>query len=269
MMMPSIALPTGPYDWHPETISRAVFETRVAALRAAMAKLGVTHAVVHGNCFDSAALAWLTHFTPKLGPAYALVPGAGPLRLLFAGGPGMKPSAQRLTWVEDVVAIKGVEGDIKRWLDEASAGAPVRLGLVEGEAMLRGDWLAVIRAGGGDATSLDQELAALRARDLAADTRRAECADAVLRIGTTTLTRLAVPGVDLRAAVIAMERAVYAAGAQDIRVRIARRPSGPPSTLPDEPLPMTGPAAVVLAVRYSGAWTHARFLLRPHAPTSA
>ena len=79
-------------------------------MREVMARRGVTHAVVHGNGFDHGALAWLTHFTPKLGPAYALVPATGPLRLLFAGGPGMKPSAQRLTWVEDVRALQGHRG---------------------------------------------------------------------------------------------------------------------------------------------------------------
>ena len=98
MMMPSIALPTGPYDWHPERTPRSVYEIRVAQFRTTMAERSVTHAVVHGNGFDHGALNWLTHFTPKLGPAYALVPAIGALRVLFAGGPGMKPSAQRLTW---------------------------------------------------------------------------------------------------------------------------------------------------------------------------
>ncbi|MBN8899277.1 MAG: hypothetical protein J0H35_14055, partial [Rhodospirillales bacterium] len=92
--MPSIALPTGPYDWHPERTPRSVFDARLANFRQAMARHGVTQAIVHGNGFDHAALHWLTHFTPKLGPAYALIPATGEPRLLFAGGPGMKPSAK-------------------------------------------------------------------------------------------------------------------------------------------------------------------------------
>ena len=108
-VMPCIALPTGPYDLDPELFGPSLFERRLAVLRAAMAQCGATHAVVHGNGFDHDALSWLTYFTPKLGPAYALVPTSGTLRLLFSGGPGMKPSARKLTWVEDVVALRGVE----------------------------------------------------------------------------------------------------------------------------------------------------------------
>jgi hypothetical protein len=95
-MRPTVALPTGPFDWYPERIAQNTFEARLAALRFEMNRHGITHLVVHGNVFDHDALTWLTHFTPKLGPAYALVPAKGPLQLLFSGGPGMKPSAQRL-----------------------------------------------------------------------------------------------------------------------------------------------------------------------------
>jgi len=43
MRMPSIALPTGPYDWRPDQTPRAVFEQRVALLRRIMAARGVSH----------------------------------------------------------------------------------------------------------------------------------------------------------------------------------------------------------------------------------
>ena len=260
-MMPSIALPTGPYDWHPERSPREVYDARVAQLRAAMAERGITHAVVHGNGFDHGALAWLTHFTPKLGPAYALVPASGPLRVLFAGGPGMKPSAQRLTWVEDVAAIKSVEVDVKRWLEETAGGNPVRLGLVEGASMLRGDWRSVQRAAGDEAHALDDAIDSARAQPSSAERDAATRAQAVAALASDTLSKLAHPGADLRAAVIAVERAAYAAGAQDVRVRIGRRPGGPPTTLADEPLPMTGPTEVALAVRCDGAWSEARVVL--------
>ena len=259
--MPSIALPTGPYDWHPERTPRALYNARLAALRGVMTERGITHAVVHGNGFDHGALAWLTHFTPKLGPAYALVPASDPLRLLFAGGPGMKPSAQRLTWVEDVAAIKSIEGDVKRWLGEMVAGEPVRLGLVEGASMLRGDWRKVQRAAGGQAHALDDEIDKARAQPSSAEIEAVARAHAIAALACETLSKLACPGADLRAAAIAMERAAYAAGAQDVRVRIGRRQGGPPTTLPDQPWPMTGPTQIVIAVRCDGAWAEARFVL--------
>ena len=261
MMMPGITLPTGPYDWHPERISRATYEVRVRHLREAMSQHAITHTVVHGNCFDHGALAWLTHVTPKLGPAYALIPASGPLRLLFAGGPGMKPSAQLLTWVEDVAALGGIEADVKRWLDGTADGTTAKLALVEGRAMLHGDWLAVQRAAGGTAVELDAVLDAVRAHGAAEDLDREAHAAGVLAVARDTISRLARPGADLRASVIEMERAAYAAGAQDVRVRIGRRPGGLPTTLPDDPLPMTGPTQIAVAVRRDGSWASARFVL--------
>lgn len=261
MMMPSIALPTGPYDWHDADMPRAFYEQRLAAFRAAMARAGVTHAIVHGNGFDHAALFWLTHFTPKLGPAYALVPARAPLRLLFAGGPGMRPSAQRLTWVADVVAVRGIEGDVKRWLADADVAAAPRAGLVEGTAMLRGDWRAVQRAAGGAALELDAAVDELRARSSEDEEPAREAARQAVRACRDRLSQLAAPGADVRAAAIEAERAAYAAGAQDVRWRIARRPGGAPTTMPDDVLPLTGPTAVVLAVRHSGAWCTELFVV--------
>lgn len=263
LLMPSIALPTGPYDWHPERHPRALFEARLARFRGVMAARGVTHAVVHGNEFDHAGLAWVTHFTPKLGPAYALISGASKPRLHFAGGPGMKPSAQRLTWIEDVSALRGIGADIGRWLNDLGVGADqARIGLYEGAAMRRRDWGAVNEAGGrGGGVALDAAVDVVRAQASARDKEHAARAGRILELAVETMRGLARPGVDLRAAAIEMERAVYAAGAQDVRVRMGRRPGGLPVTLPDEPLLMTGPTAVAIAVRHSGAWAETHIVL--------
>ena len=163
MRMPSIALPTGPYDWRPIEAPRAIFEQRVALLRGIMAARGISHGVVHGNCFDHASLLWLAHFTPKLGPAWLLVGPGESLRMVFAGGPGMKSSAQALTWVSDVAALRGIEKDMQAWLAQSPLGASARVGLVAGRAMLRGDWLAVERAAQGPIEVLDEALEGPRA----------------------------------------------------------------------------------------------------------
>lgn len=260
-MMPSIALPTGPYDWHERELPRDLYATRLDAFHRAMSRAGVSHAIVHGNGFDHGALLWLTHFTPKLGPAYALVPATGPLRLLFAGGPGMKASAQRLTWVEDVVALKGIEADAKRWLAETGAQPGATIGLAEGASMLRGDWRAVGRAAGGLVVEMDAAVCALRAHVSAEEARAGAAAAAAARTCRARLIELAVPGADLRLAAIEAERAAYAAGAQDVRWRIARRPDGAPTTLPDAHLLMKVPCPVVLTVRHSGVWSEERFVI--------
>ncbi len=258
MMMPSIALPTGPYDLPSAGVGRAQFEQRIEALRAIMTARGITHCVVHGNGFDHAGLSWLANFTPKLGPAWLLVTLEG-LRMLFAGGPGMKPSAQRLTFIEDVAALRGIEKDAQQWL--AQNHAP--LGLIAGRAMLRRDWLAVERAAQGRIVMLDEDLQEAMAADEQSGHAALDASLAVLRIAAQTLYDQARAGASQREAVLTMERAAYGTGAQDVRIRMARRVWGAPVTLPDEDTPITGPLPVVLAVRSAARWTWGRFVIGP------
>ena len=257
MTMPSIALPTGPYDWHAEALPRAVFDARLARFRDVMQRRGATHAVVHGNGFDHAALHWLTHFTPKLGPAYALVPRNGPLRMLFAGGPGMKPSAQRLTWVEDVVAVKSAGADVKRWLGEAKEDGAISLGLVEGRAMLLGDWRAMNEAAGVAAVELDADVGPLVESADRAQREATSRAQTVIAAAQRVLETVSRSAVDLCAAIIEAERAAYAAGAEDVRVKAGRRAEGPPTALPDTAMPIAGGLRVIFAVRCGGQWAQA------------
>jgi hypothetical protein len=263
--MPSIALPTGPYDWSPDQTPRAIFEQRVAVLRGIMAAQEISHCVVHGNCFDHASLLWLSHFTPKLGPAYLLVGPGESLRMLFAGGPGMKPSAQALTWIADVAALRGIEKDLQAWLAQNPMGADARIGLVTGRAMLRGDWLAVERAAQGRIEVLDEALDGPRAASEQDDPAALEASIAVLREAAQTLFTAAAEGGSQRDAVLTMERAAYGAGAQDVRIRMARRIWGAPVTLPDDDLEITGPMPVALAVRSAGRWSWGHFVVGPMA----
>ena len=263
MRMPSIALPTGPYDWRPDEAPRAIFEQRVGLLRGIMAARGISHCVVHGNCFDHASLLWLAHFIPKLGPAYLLVGPGESLRMLFAGGPGMKPSAQALTWVADVAALRGIEKDMQAWLAQSPLGANARVGLVAGRAMLRGDWLAVERAAQGRIEVLDEALEGPRATNERDDRAALEASIAALRQAAQTLFTAAAEGGSQRDAVLTMERAAYGAGAQDVRIRMARRIWGAPVTLPDDDIAITGPMPVVLAVRSAGRWSWGRFVVGP------
>ena len=263
MRMPSIALPTGPYDWRPDEAPRAIFEQRVALLRGIMAARGISHCVVHGNCFDHASLLWLAHFTPKLGPAYLLVGPGDSLRMLFAGGPGMKPSAQALTWIADVAALRGIEKDVQAWLAQSPLGASVRVGLVAGRAMMRGDWLAVERAVQGPIWVLDEALDGPRDASEREDPSALEASIAVLRQAAQALFTAAADGGSQRDAVLTMERAAYGAGAQDVRIRMARRLWGAPVTLADDDIAITGPMPVVLAVRSAGRWSWGRFVVGP------
>jgi hypothetical protein len=249
MLMPSIALATGPYDWSEAASPRAVYELRLSRLREIMRVRGLTHALVYGNTFDHEALAWFSHFTPKLGPAMLFVPLDGAPRLVFSGGPGMKPSAARLTWVEDVSALRGLGKDLAAWLDGASAP---RVGIVCGASILHGDFEALRKGAGGALIELD---AALETAGAAAGVLNAVRRSArLLQLVADHLFQIARQGDDLARLALDTERFAYAHGAQDVRLRLARKPKGRPVTPPDAPLPMTGPAPVALAVRMRGAW---------------
>jgi len=256
MMMPSIALPTGPYDWNEKVTSLATYEKRLARLRKVMAEQKLTHAIIHGNIFDHEALSWFSNFTPKLGLALMLVPFEGEPRLLFSGGPGMKLSAQRLTWISDVSALKGAGKDVADWL-----GAGVkRVGLIAGASLLHGDWNSLLKAAGGMVATLDQVFYAMRDASKS-ETVSIRKSAAVLEKVANHLHSIASDGADLLDVVLDAERFAFKAGVQDIRLRVARRPWGRPVTLPDERVVVEGPLPVALAVRVNGYWSYGDFVL--------
>ena len=260
-MMASIALPTGPYDWHPERIPRGVYEARGEQARMAMRQRGVTNMIVHGNGFDHGGLAWLTGFTPKLGPGYALIPVEGASRLLFAGGSGMRPSAARLTWIEDVAALKGIAADLGQWLGEGTSSRAPVLGLCEGRAMALDDWQAATRAvpGHRQLVELDDAIDGLRRAKTPIEIALIRRAAAILGSATDELAAASlVHGV--RTAALAAERLAYDAGAQDIRVRIGTRPWAAPIALGTGDHRIDGPVRVAVAVRYAGYWVHGHFV---------
>jgi len=256
MLMPSIALPTGPYDWNPKVTSLAAFEKRLARLRKFMAEQKLTHVIVHGNVFDHEALNWFSNFTPKLGLALMLVPLEGEVRLLFSGGPGMKPSAQRLTWINDVSALRGIGKDVAAWVGEGAK----RVGLIAGTSLLHGDWTALLKAAGGVVATLDQAFHTLR-DDSKSESSSIRKSASILQKVADHLYASAADGADLLEVVLGTERVAYAAGVQDVRLRVARRPWGRPVTLPESAMKIEGAMPVALAVRFNGYWSYGDFVL--------
>src|SRR6201986_3865506 len=102
MQVLETTLLTGPYDWDARVLPRADYEARIQRVREAMAQSGATTLAVYGHPGNYSALAYLTNFTPKAGPALALVPREGAPRILASGTPKMMDAAKLLTWVEDV-----------------------------------------------------------------------------------------------------------------------------------------------------------------------
>lgn len=256
MKMKSTALLVGPYDWDASLVPLAEFEARLAAVRGVVAANGAAALLVYGHSVEHGALAYLTGFTPKLGPAFALVPREGPLRILASGGAGMVSSAKLLTWAEDVRPISNLRDALSEWLVEAFHGSRAALGTWGGKIMAQRPYQAVAAAiqPFGERIELDGPLDELRQIKSPLELGLLREACRILSAARRTFERAVKDGSGARSAALAAERAAYAQGAQDIRILASARDGGPS-------LPFTGPEDVrvapllaCLAVRFAGYW---------------
>jgi hypothetical protein len=262
MMMRNITLPTGPYDWHPERVSRAIYDARLAAFRGALQAHGLAGGIVSGSTFDDGALVWVTGFTPKLGPAFAIVPAAGEPRLLFSGGASMRPSAQKLTWFADVKALRGLATELAE-LRVAGAGT---WGLAEDAGLTWDNRCAIIAAFGGEPVDITPAVDHLRRAHEPEVLPLIRCAGTVMRQVESALLNSAAARGTRWAMRLATERAAQAAGAQDIRMRLARRDFGPAEPVDPDDSVLPACASVALAVRVEGYWLCGRSWLGSPAP---
>jgi Xaa-Pro aminopeptidase len=254
--MKRTALLTGPYDWDPALLPRAEFDTRLAAVRRVLAGHGATALLVHGHSGEYGALAYLTGVVPKLGPAFALVPNDGPLRVLVSGGPAMLSAAKLLSWVDDVRAFGDLGNAIRDWLKDLAPVRNVVLGLWGHQAMAHRPYMALAGAtqSFGKLIELAEPLDALRRNKSPRERELLDRASRILAASSGVFARTAIGGRGARSAALAAERAAFALGAQDVGILASARDGGPP-------LPFDGPADVpvdpllaCLAVRFAGYW---------------
>jgi Xaa-Pro aminopeptidase len=244
---------TGPYDWDPALLPRAEFDGRLRTVRAALEAAGAGALLVHGYAGDYGALNYLTGFVPKLGPALALVPRDGGIRLIVSGTALMMPQAKLLTWVEDLVPFANVPKLVAEWLGERDGGALATWGDATLAHGLHRGIAAAIRPL-GSMVALDPALDPIRRRKSPRelDLMRTACgmlAEAVAALGTA-----ARRGAGARTAALAAERAAIAKGAQDVRVLVSVRPGGVPLPLDGPDDPALDPLLAAVAVQHAGYW---------------
>jgi len=255
--MRNTALLTGPYDWDPALLPLSEFEERLAAVRRVLAMQGATALLVHGNSIEHGALAYLTGFTPKLGPAFALVPRDGPIRILASGGSGMIGSAKLLTWVEDIQPLGNLRNPLSEWLGNIARDGRAVIGLWGGIKLAQRPYIATAVAIQpiGTMIDLDEPLDALRRRKSLLELKLLRESCRSLTIAGDVFERIASDGSGPRAAALAAERAAYAHGAQDFRILASARSGGPPLAL-DGPADLhIAPLLACLAVRFAGYWS--------------
>jgi Xaa-Pro aminopeptidase len=254
--MKNTALLTGPYDWDPALLPLAEFEARLVDVRRVLIEGGATALLVHGNSIEHGRLAYLTGFVPKLGPAFALVPREGPIRILASGGTGMISSAKLLTWVEDVRPLSNLQNALGEWFAEIGCGRGAVIALWDGNIMAQRPYRAVVSATQlvGKLIELDEHLDALRQRKSPREMKLVREACRILTVAVGAFERASDEGLGARSAALAAERAAFAASAQDIRILASARYGGPPLTF-DGPVDFrVAPLLASLAVRFSGYW---------------
>src|SRR5438309_8798056 len=104
----------GPSNWDLQRFPKDEFAARLQALwRRVPSAAG---AIVYGGRAHHAELAYLTHFTPKLEAALALIPRIGNPQLLVGGGANMLAAARPLTFIEELRPLRNPGELVAKWI---------------------------------------------------------------------------------------------------------------------------------------------------------
>jgi Xaa-Pro aminopeptidase len=241
----------GPYDWDSKRLPKDEFLQRIQNFWHSVSDPKITNAIVYGDSRNHAELAYLSYFTPKLGPALMLIPRDGVPRLLVSGAPNMLPAARRLTWIEDVEPLRDAGKTIVGWAKGGAVSASI------GGGYSRAGFYRSLLQDLGDEIALVDQTAALRTlmrnkrpRELA--TLREACE--MLTSATLQLTAAKQSGAGITAAVLEAERTANRAGAQDMRTLISL--DGGRTLRPFENVVdgAADPLQAYMAVRHAGYW---------------
>jgi Xaa-Pro aminopeptidase len=245
----------GPGDWDPQQISREEYDARLAALWRDHENAG--GAIVYGDSRNHAALAYLTHFTPKLEAAMALIPRRGEPQMLIGGGINMLPAARPLTFVSTLAPLRDAAksiGDLAKGL-----GSGMGLVLLGGEAIPNSLRSALDEAL-GVGSPVENGDAALQARMRQKSAREVQMLreSAVTLAGAVTALRDAVhQDKNVTDCILVAEHVALQRGAQDVRSLFSL--DGGRTLRPfDVPVAQScDPLQAYLAVRHGGYWAEA------------
>jgi Xaa-Pro aminopeptidase len=243
----------GPSDWDPQQIPRADYDARLAALwRHHPDACG---AIVYGDSRNHAALAYLTHFTPKLEAAIALIPRHGEAQMLIGGGINMLPAAKPLTFITNLAPLRSAGKTAADWAHGLGDGTA--LILIGGDAMPNDLRHSLDQALGqtfhvanGDAW-LQTQMQRKAPREL----QRLRDASALLDAAADKFRRAVRNGESVTDCIIKAEHAALQQGAQDVRSLFSL--DGGRTLRPfDHPLSQhCDPLQAYFAIRHDGYWT--------------
>jgi Xaa-Pro aminopeptidase len=244
----------GPSDWDARQMPRSEYDDRLAALWREHAN--TNGVIVYGDSREHAALSYLTHFTPKLEAAIALIPRHGEAQMLIGGGPNMLPAAKPLTFISTLAPLRDAARSASDWARGHGGGSFVLLG---GDAMPHGLRRALDQALGAGVRikNGDTALRARMRRKSAPEVQMLQEACATLDIAVAALRHAARSNKSVTDCILFAEHAALQRGAQDVRSLFSLdggrilHPFDTPIAAPCDPL------QAYLAVRHGGYWAEA------------
>jgi Xaa-Pro aminopeptidase len=248
MLTMNPTLLVGPSDWDGTRLPQEEFAARTAALWRDNPSAG--GAVVYGDRVNHAELAYLTHFTPKLEAALALIPRTGAATLLVGGGANMLQAAKPLTFIADLRPLRNAGKTVAQWARE-QGGAPVLIG---GAAMPYALYREIADALGGELADKTAALRALMRRKSARELTLLREACATLAAAVTAMDAAQDARANATDVILAGERAANRRSAQDVRTLFSLdggRTLRPFETAVERAL---DPLQVYMAVRQFGYW---------------
>jgi hypothetical protein len=240
----------GLIEWSKTELPESVFDTRIAAMRAAMGSAGIDTLVAYTNFTRPSAVSWLCDFIPYWSECALVVPKTGALTMVSAVSPRGKPWIESTTYSENLLFTPKIGPEAARVIKEAlPAGATI--GVVELDEIPAAVGLALKDAGGKLVDATDAFVTARAAGDAAATALAKTAAGFAHR----ALAAIDANGTDAMAAVAAVDLTARSLGAEESYVAIA-----PDLHADRRLLRLEGPAtlgaayAIRATVAYKGTW---------------
>ena len=120
----------GLIEWSKSELPDSVFDTRIAAMRAAMAEAKIDALVAYTNFTRPSAVSWLCDFIPYWSECALVLPKDGKMTMISAVSPRGKPWIESTTYSENLLFTPKIAPETARVLKESLAAGST-LGVVE------------------------------------------------------------------------------------------------------------------------------------------
>jgi methionyl aminopeptidase len=249
----------GAVFWDDELVPAVLLQSRLENVQAAIHAAGDAAWLIYGDAQRCGALAYVSHYFPRIRDAAVLVTLDTPPIVFVNGGARTLPSIRPVTWIADVRMFANMSKKLAEALNEQGL-ANARVGTVGViEAFPAREWNA-LSSSVPAVTFLprDAEFELSRrnkdAAEIAVAQRAAHALETAFAVAATVLR----PGASTSEAFALIERSMRLAGAEDVRILTSGGPDNNELTPPFERRLEDGDAIMLfLGVEIQRYWSEA------------